>query len=62
MAGLDDLRLLGNDAAHVEAKVFEEIGENEIQVSIEFTIEILKAVYQYEGLLNKLRGLRKAAS
>jgi hypothetical protein len=59
LAGLDDLRLLGNDAAHIEAKVFEEIGNEEISISIEFTIEILKAVYQYENLLNRLRGLKK---
>jgi len=58
--GLDDLRLLGNDAAHIEAKVYEEIGDMEIGISIEFTIEILKAVYQYESLLNKLRSLKKS--
>ena len=57
--GLDDLRLLGNDAAHIEAKVYEEIGDLEIRISIEFTVEILKAVYQYESLLNKLRSLKK---
>ncbi len=61
MDGMDDLRLLGNDAAHVEANTFEQIGNQEIEISIEFTKEILKATYQYEGLLNKLRSLRKNA-
>lgn len=58
--GMDDLRLLGNDAAHIEANTFEQIGRNEIEISIEFTKEILKATYQYENLLSKLRSLKKA--
>ena len=57
--GMDELRLLGNDAAHIEANTFEEIGKNEIEISIEFTKEILKASYQYEDLLTKLRSLKK---
>lgn len=57
--GMQELRLLGNDAAHIEANAFNEIGRNEIEISIEFAKEILKAVYQYEGLLNKLRSLKK---
>jgi len=57
--GMDELRLLGNDAAHIEANTFDQIGKNEIEISIEFTKEILKAVYQYEDLLGKLRGLKK---
>lgn len=55
-----ELRLLGNDAAHLEAQTYEEIGQQEIEISIEFTKEILKAVYQYEGLIGKLRGLKKS--
>jgi hypothetical protein len=54
-----DLRLLGNDAAHLEAETYEQIGKEEIEISIEFTKEIIKAVYQYQGLLGKLRGLKK---
>jgi len=57
--GMDELRLLGNDAAHIEANTFEEIGKDEIEISIEFTKEILKATYQYEDLLAKLRSLKK---
>jgi hypothetical protein len=44
--GLDDLRLFGNDAAHIESQ--------------EFAKEVLKAVYQYSALLARLRGLRKS--
>ncbi len=55
--GLDNLRLLGNDAAHVDARVFSEIGQTELEVAIDFTKEVLKAVYQYESLLNRLQAL-----
>lgn len=56
--GLDDLRLLGNDAAHIEAKVFGSIGKPELDVAIKFTKEIIKAVYQYAALLKELKALR----
>jgi hypothetical protein len=57
--GMDELRLLGNDAAHIEAQAFDEIGKVEIEVGIEFTQEILRAVYQYSSLLTKIRELKK---
>ena len=60
LEGMQELRLLGNDAAHIESQTFNEIGKNEIEISIEFTKEILKAVYQYESLLEKIRGLKKS--
>lgn len=59
MEGMQELRLLGNDAAHIESNTFAEVGKNEVEISIEFTKEILKAVYQYESLLSKLRSLKK---
>lgn len=57
--GMQELRLLGNDAAHIESNTFDKIGKAEVEVSIEFTKEILKAVYQYDSLLKKLRDLKK---
>ena len=57
--GMDELRLLGNDAAHIESKDFENVGKDEVEVGIELTKEILKAVYQYSQLLDKLRSLKK---
>jgi hypothetical protein len=57
--GLDDLRLLGNDAAHVDSRIFQRIGKNEVEISVEFTKEVLKAVYQYNDLLTRLRALKK---
>lgn len=56
--GMDELRLLGNDAAHVEARLYDEIGSREVEVAIRFTKEILKAVYQYTGLLRELQSLK----
>lgn len=58
LTGMNELRLLGNDAAHIEAQTFSEIGKEEIEVSLEFTKEILKAVYQYENLLQRLKKLK----
>ena len=56
---LDELRILGNDAAHVEAKEFENISDAGITVAIQFTKEILKSLYQYQSLLGRLRALKK---
>lgn len=57
--GMQELRLLGNDAAHIESNTFNNIGKTEVEISVEFTKEILKAVYQYESLLGKLKSLKK---
>jgi len=57
--GLDDLRLLGNDAAHIESRQYDQVGKEEVEIGIEFTKEVLKATYQYSALLNRLRGLKK---
>src|SRR5262245_32633026 len=58
--GLDDIRLFGNDATHVEAKVYDEIGATEVEIVIDFTKEILKAVYQSDALLARLKSIRPA--
>lgn len=60
--GMNELRLLGNDAAHIEAQTFSEIGKEEIEVSLEFAKEILKAVYQYDNLLQRLKKLKDKGS
>jgi len=59
--GLDDLRLLGNDAAHIDSREYDQVGKDEVEVGIEFTKEVLKATYQYSALLTKLRGLKKTS-
>jgi hypothetical protein len=60
-AAMDDLRLLGNDAAHVESKDYENIGKEEVEIGITLAKEILKAAYQYKGLVAKLQSLKKPA-
>jgi hypothetical protein len=55
----DQLRILGNDAAHLEAKVYENIGDAEVRLAIGLAKEILKASYQYKGLLSQLKALGK---
>lgn len=59
LLGMDELRLLGNDATHIESREFCAIEQKELEVAIDFTKEILKAVYQYEHLLGKLKSLKK---
>ncbi|MFN7139931.1 MAG: DUF4145 domain-containing protein [Limisphaerales bacterium] len=56
--GMDELRLLGNDAAHIESTAFNQVSKDEVEVGIEFAKEILKAVYQYQHLLSQLRKLK----
>jgi len=56
---MDELRLLGNDATHIEAKSYDQISKVELDVGVEFTVELLKALYQYSSLLTKMRGLKK---
>lgn len=57
--GIDDLRLLGNDAVHIVLKDFDQIGPEEVEVGILFTKELLKAVYQSSMLADRLKALKK---
>jgi Domain of unknown function (DUF4145) len=59
--GMDDLRLLGNDAAHIESTVFNEVGRAEVEAGIALAKEVLKAVYQYTALLDQLRTLKQSS-
>ena len=56
---LDELRLLGNDAAHLEARLYDQIGKEEVEAGMELTKEILKAVYQLDALVSRLKALKK---
>ncbi len=57
--GLDRLRLLGNDAAHVESKIYGKIGKKHIEVSMKFLKEVLKATYQHDDLIAELESLEQ---
>jgi len=62
LQGADELRLLGNDAAHIESKTYDDVGNDEVETGILFAKELLKAVYQYSALLARLQALRKPGS
>ncbi len=55
---MDNLRLLGNDAAHIESKIFDEIGDDEAKIAIDLTKEILKAIYQLDSIVSRLEKLK----
>jgi hypothetical protein len=55
---LHNLRLLGNDAVHVEAQVFAEVGRQEVEVAINVVKTILQATYQMDALLSELENLK----
>lgn len=58
--GAMELKVLGNDAAHVIAKEYATIGAEEAEVSIEVAKEILKALYQHQNLVGRLQKLKGA--
>ena len=52
---MGELKALGNDAAHVEAKAYNTIRIEEAEDSIKLAKEILKARYQLRGLVERLQ-------
>ncbi len=54
-----ELKLLGNDAAHVKSKNYINMGREEISVAIRLTHKILEALYQSEELLEQLLNLKE---
>ncbi|MEH2513782.1 hypothetical protein V1291_005136 [Nitrobacteraceae bacterium AZCC 1564] len=57
----DHLRLMGNDAAHIEAKSYDDIDREHSEIAIEVAREILKAVYQHDDLVARLNKLKRPA-
>jgi Domain of unknown function (DUF4145) len=55
---LHNLRLLGNDAVHVEAQVYAEVGQRKVEVAINVVKTILQATYQMDSLLSELENLK----
>lgn len=60
--GMDHLRLLGNDAAHIESQTYQQIGQEEVEIGLLFAKEVLKSVYPYATLLGRLKALQKGSS
>jgi hypothetical protein len=57
---MGELKALGNDAAHIEAKAYDNIGREEAEDSIELAKEILKALYQLKGLVGRLQARKNS--
>lgn len=55
---MHELRFLGNDAAHIEAREYDEVGEPQTRIAIRLTQEFLKATYQLGDLLSELKSLK----
>ena len=52
---MSELKALGNDATHIEAKAYDNIGREEAEDSIELAKEILKSIYQPQSLVKRLQ-------
>jgi hypothetical protein len=59
---MGELKALGNDAAHIEARAYDNIGRDEAEDSIELAKEILKALYQLKGLVSRLQARKTPKS
>jgi hypothetical protein len=59
LQGAQQLRLMGNDAAHIEAKTYDDVGKEEVELAIDVAKEVLKAVYQYRDLIDRLDALKR---
>jgi hypothetical protein len=59
---MGELKALGNDAAHIEARAYDNIGREEAEDSIELAKEILKALYQLKGLVGRLQARKGTTS
>jgi hypothetical protein len=57
--GMDALRLLGNDAAHVESRDYEQVGQEEVEIALDVAKEILKATYQLDSIVGRLTALKR---
>jgi Domain of unknown function (DUF4145) len=56
---LHDLRLLSNDAAHIESKDYISVGKEEAELSITLTKSVLQTVYQHPILADKLKARKR---
>ena len=58
----DHLRLLGNDAAHIDAQTYAAVGREEVEIALDLAKELVKATYQYASLVSRLKGLQQPSS
>lgn len=55
----DELRILGNDSVHVEARDYDDITREHSDLAIEVAMKILESVYQHDELIFRLKKLKK---
>lgn len=53
--GLHELRLLGNDAAHIESREYGSVGKEEVELAILITKAVLQVVFQNTALIEQLK-------
>lgn len=56
---MDVLKLLGNDAAHIESRTFDQIDRQEVEVAMELTREVIRVLYKHQALVNQLNSLKR---
>jgi hypothetical protein len=59
LEALHDLRLLGNDAAHIESKDYLYVDKEEAELAIMVAQHVLQAVYQHPLLVEKLKARKR---
>lgn len=59
LEGIRELSYLGNDAVHVDARTFQDVGKPEVEVGIELATEIVRSLYFYKTIISRLRSLKK---
>lgn len=55
--GMHRIRFLGNDAAHVEAKEYSDIGDAEVGLALKVVVKLLDHLYQNQELVRQLKEL-----
>ena len=58
LTGLRDLRMLGNAAASSESEIYSTVSRKEVELGIDCTKAILKALYRYESLVGRLKAFK----
>lgn len=56
---LHDLRLLGNDAAHIESQEYIDVGKEEAELALSVTRSVFQVVYQAPILIDKLKARKR---
>lgn len=61
-SGIDNIRLLGNDAAHVISKDYDAIEKPEVDAALKLAKMLFSALYQHTSITAELEALKKTTS